>query len=171
MLLPSRGTRIYLHSGMQTRVTFTCSEWALVCCAEGQDISAHTKLCSATSRPLQGWARLFWASFNTEILLQSETEPSEDILLQLCQLRVLKHSGPLKSCISVGSPNSKDKQIADHSQYGRKNAFSVYQHCQNWSRHYILCCCQVLDIKVEGKTSQRKEPKCVFANLSMYLIH
>lgn len=138
--------------------------------SEGQDISAHTKLHSATSRPLRGWASLFWASFNTEILLQTETEPSEDILLQPCQLRVLKHWGPLKSYVSVGSPNSKDQQIAGHSQYGRKNAFSVYQHCQDWSCHYILCHHQVLGIKVEGKTLQRKEPKCVFADLTMYLI-
>lgn len=157
MLLTWRGARICLNSGSQRRVTAACSEWAPVWRAEDQDVSACTQLHSATARPLQAWAslfRLFWASFGTEILLETETEQSEDILLQLRRLSMFKHSGPLKSCVSVGSPNLKDQQIAGRSQRGRrKNAFSVYQLCQDWSR-------QVLGIKVEGRTSQRKAKMC-----------
>lgn len=171
MLWTWRGARICLNGGLQRRVTTTCSEWAPVRRAEDQDVSAHTRLHSATSWALRAWASLFWASFDTEILLQTETEQSEDILLQLRQLSMRKHSGPVESCVSVGSPNLKGQRIAGCSQYGNKNAFSLYQLCQDWSRYYVLCHCQVLGIKVEGRTSERKNPKCVIANLTMYLIH
>lgn len=149
MLLTWRGARICLHSGLQR---------------EDKDVSAHSKLRSATSRVVS-----FGASFHTENLLQTEAELSEDILLQKCQLIRFKHSKALRSCVSVGSPNLKDQQIASHSQYEMKNAFSVYQLCQDWSCHLILCHCQVLGIKVEVRTAQRKGPKCVIANLIMYL--
>lgn len=151
MLLTWRGARICLHSGLQRK---------------GKYVSAHSKLHSATSRVV-----LFGASFHTEILLQTEAELSEAILLQLRQLSSFKHSEALKNCVSVASPNMKDQQIVSHSQYEMKNAFSIYQLCQDWSCHYILCHCQVLGIKVEGRTAQRKGPKCAIANLIMYLMH
>lgn len=164
MLLTWRGTRIRLQSGLRRRVTLACSEWALVCRAEDQDFSAHTKHPDPCKPELACFGQAL-------VLLQIETEQPEEILLQLCQLSIFKHSGPLKSCVSVGSPHLKDPQRAGHSQHGRKNAFSVYQLCQDWSHHCIFCHCRVLCIKVEGRTSQRKEPKCVIANLTVYLIH
>lgn len=50
--IESRCARTGFHGGLQRRVTLS-SEGALVCHAEDQDVSAHTKLCPATYRPLQ----------------------------------------------------------------------------------------------------------------------
>lgn len=116
MLLTWRGTRIRLQSGLRRRVTLACSEWALVCRAEDQDFSAHTKHPDPCKPELACFGQAL-------VLLQIETEQPEEILLQLCQLSIFKHSGPLKSCVSVGSPHLKDPQRAGHSQHEEKTHF------------------------------------------------
>lgn len=64
--------------------------------------------------------------FDTEILLQTETEQPGDALLQLHQLRIFKSSEPLKAVFQLGLPVWKTNKKLANLMTQQKNAFSVY---------------------------------------------
>lgn len=86
-------------------------------------------------------------------------------------LSLLKHSGPLKSCVSVVSPNPKDQQTAGHSLYAKPKMPFLFTNFVKTKSSPSFLSLRSTGTKVEGRASQRKETKFAIANVTVYLIH